>query len=262
MDGTTSSDEAALDPARVAKGLRRGWPVQFTGLDITHCRILGRNFCFATDMEHDPIQRNHRRGQFYEMAELEQIKSLFPFNGTFVDIGANVGNHSLFVAGFMQPARVVPFEPNPQAYKLLLANIALNGLRECFDFRGIGFGVADQAQTGFGMEDRSRNLGAAKMLAGQGDIATVQGDEALADLNPDMIKIDTEGMELLVLRGLEGTLERCAPLVLVEVDNENEAAFLAWMAQVGYEPIKKMQRYRLNKNYLIRRAKKGAAGEH
>ena len=39
---------------------------------------------------------------------------------TFVDIGANVGNHSLFAATFLNAARVVPVEPNPRCLRLML----------------------------------------------------------------------------------------------------------------------------------------------
>ena len=112
--------EHIFDVAAAIASLDEGWPVLFEGIDVVHTRIMGRDFKLASDRPRDPIQRKHRKGVFYEKAELEQIKQHLPLRGTFVDIGANIGNHSLFVAAFMSPARIIPFEPNPDACKLLL----------------------------------------------------------------------------------------------------------------------------------------------
>ncbi len=254
-------DSPVFDLVQARRALARGKPFAFSNVDVISCRIHGRDFRFAVDMVNDPVQRNHRRGQFYEAAELNEIKRIFPLGGVFVDIGANVGNHSLFVAGFLSPSRVIPFEPNPAAYKLLLANVALNGFSSVFDLSNIGVGVSDAPGGGYAMEQRARNLGGAKMLPGEGDLQVVAGDEVLPKVQPSMIKIDVEGMELKVLNGLKQTLERCRPVLLVEVDNDNEDAFLQWMGDAGYTTVKKMQRYRLNKNYLVRPKKRAAPVE-
>ena len=44
----------------------------------------------------DLIQKEHLHGQFYEREELEVIKSIYR-GGVFVDIGANVSNHAVFL---------------------------------------------------------------------------------------------------------------------------------------------------------------------
>jgi len=247
-----------LDAARAA--LVGGAPYVFDGIDVVACTIAGRPFRFAVDMERDPIQRHHRTGQFYEARELDLIKRVFPLGGTYVDIGANVGNHAIHVAGFLSPARVIPFEPNVAAYKLLLANIALNGFAPVFDLSWIGLGLSDSRDDGFAMETRTRNLGAARMLPGQGDLQVIAGDEALADARPDFIKIDVEGMELPVLKGLEATITRATPWMLVEVEQRNDAAFAEWVARMGYVVDTEIKRYETGGNYLIRpAARKGAS---
>lgn len=48
---------------------------------------------------------------------------------TFVDMGANVGQHSLFMATRVD--RVVAFEPNEEAADQLDANVRLNRLKKC-----------------------------------------------------------------------------------------------------------------------------------
>lgn len=241
-----------LDGAR--RALKGGDPYVYWGLDITPARVNGQQLLFATDKIRDPIQRHHRKGEFYEIEELERIGTFFPEGGVFVDIGANVGNHSLFVAAFLKPSRVIPFEPNPLAYRLLMANIAFNGLGDVFVLDHIGYGVSDVAAGGFAMAERSRNLGAARMIPGEGDIEVKRGDDALADVTPDLIKIDVEGMEISVLNGITETVGRARPRIMIEVDNANEEAFHDWVDRVGYKVTDTNQRYRANKNYFLQAA--------
>lgn len=241
-----------FDIAAARHGLANGVPVSFHGIDVICCRIHGRNIRFAVDMVRDPIQRTHRQGQFYEAKELSILKGMFPLGGIFVDIGANVGNHSLFVASFLSPMLVIPVEPNPRAYRLLLANVALNGLSSCFDLSQLGYGVSNHDGGGFSMEVPEVNLGAAKMIPGTGTIEVRKGDTILRGVDPSFIKIDVEGMEMQVLAGLSETLERARPNLLVEVDIANEGTFLEWASVSGYVSVRVFQRYKPNKNYLLR----------
>ncbi|SPF80671.1 FkbM family methyltransferase [Pseudoprimorskyibacter insulae] len=240
-----------FDLTAVREALIAGAPVSFDNVKVTAAMIHGARVFFATDKQRDPIQRNHRNGRFYEAAELELLRKYVPVGGTFIDIGANVGNHSLYAAKFLNAACVVPFEPNPLAYRLLMANMVLNGLDQTVRFDHLGWGLSDAPGDGFGVEDRATNLGAARLLAGTGDIPVTTGDLALADLTPDFIKIDVEGMEIGVLEGLRATLQRCQPHMLVEVDQENYDAFDAFMASVNYRAMEVVQRYVSNKNFLI-----------
>ena len=252
-----------FDPDHLAEFLRRvasGQSVGFGGVDLYTSEIHGRRMVFSVEMQRDPIQRSHREGRFYEEEELAVIKSLFPLGGTFVDIGANVGNHGLYAAVFLSAGKVIPFEPNPRAYKLLLSNIAANGLVARFDLSHIGKGLGAAPQGSFGMEDRDRNLGAAKMLPGAGDIEVTTGDLALADSSPDFIKIDVEGMEIDVLSGLKAVISRCRPALLVEVDRDNDDAFHALVEDLGYVIADTLQRYNRNKNYVITPRQTGADG--
>ena len=101
------------------------------------------------------------------------------------------------------------------------------------------------------MEKRNRNLGGAKMLAGEGDLDVYRADDLLADVTPDMIKIDVEEMEMQVLAGLSGVLNRCRPVLLVEVDTVNEDAFQAWVSDNNYAMVSSYQRYKSNRNHII-----------
>lgn len=236
---------------RIHKRLRLGRPVESVKLQLIHTRVLGAPVTFCVNMKNDPIQRNHRRGQFYEMSELSRLRRIFPEGRVFADIGANVGNHTLFAAKFLKASKVIPFEPNPRAFELLVQNVLVNGMGDVVDLSKLGVGVSDANSGGFAMQDRERNLGGAKMLEGEGDLEVFPGHELLADVTPDFIKIDVEGMEMQVLSGLEPVLKRCRPILMVEVDNTAEEAFMGWVAAQGYAVLSTHQRYRLNKNHLI-----------
>jgi len=236
---------------RMLKRLDLGSRIVSGNLQIVHTQIDGTHVMFCVDMENDPIQRNHKRGNFYEQNELKLLHHAFKKGGVFVDIGANVGNHSLYCATFLKPSKIIPCEPNPKAIHLLVHNMLVNGHRDIVDFNHLGIGIGRETDNSFAVEKRTTNLGAAKLLKGQGDLTVLRGDAVLQDVTPDFIKIDVEGMELDVLAGLSGVFDRCHPNILIEVDNENDVAFMDWAKRSDYKIIKTLQRYRTNKNHLI-----------
>ena len=240
--------------ARVMKRARLGRPVVSEKLSLVHTVVDGVPVTFCTDRTRDPIQRHHRKGGFYEAQELAGLGRIFPEGGVFVDIGANVGNHTLYAALFLKAAQVIPIEPNPVAYRLLVQNVLVNRLSDVVDLSRLGVGVSDKRAGGYAMEPRRTNLGAAKMLDGAGEIEVWPAAELLDGVAPDLVKIDVEGMEMLVLSGLEPVLAAHRPVVLVEVQLENEAAFLDWVAAQGYGVVATHQRYKENRNQLIAEA--------
>lgn len=238
-------------PASAITALADAGIVWFRDVDITAGRHEGRRVLFATDKDADPIQRAHRNASFYEAEELALLRDHVKPGATFVDIGANVGNHTLYAAMFLDAGRVIPLEPNPLALRLLLLNVMLNGVEDRVVTTGLGYGLADRVAQGFGMEARTKNLGAAKMLAGEGDISVLTGDALLEGESVDFIKLDVEGMEMQALGGLTATIARCRPSMLIEVDQQNYDAFDAWRVDAGYDVLETIQRYPTNKNFLL-----------
>lgn len=218
---------------------------------LVHAEILGKLVTFCVPERQDPIVRHHGRGEFYELPELGKLSHIIPKDGVIVDIGSNIGNHSLFFALFLKASKIFPFEPNKEVYDVLISNVIVNGVYDVFDFSYLGVGVSDKNSGGFGVEKRDRNQGAAKMIAGEGDIDVVRVDEALKNENPVLIKIDVEGMELQALNGLSGILKRCRPVIMIEVDIENEEPFNEWLRSNDYGIVHTHQRYRRNKNHIL-----------
>ena len=218
---------------------------------LYHTQIDGQSITFCGNMRRDPIQRRHRDGGFYEQEELELLAQLVPSGATIIDIGANIGNHTMYFGLMMKAAKVIPFEPNPLAYEVLLAHVAVNNLANVVDLRHIGLGLSDKAASGFAMEERDRNLGAASMITQGGDIDVIRADAALEGVTPDFIKLDVEGMEIEVLKGLGEIPRRDKPLMYIEVNNENAEAFEAWRDEQQFVSLHTIKRYRSSVYHLI-----------
>ena len=89
------------------------------GDDVYHLPYTGRNA---------GIEREQSRGLFFEAMELEELRKVVKPGAHVVDVGANTGNHTIFFAGPMEAASVVPFEPLPAAAAALRASVERNAL--------------------------------------------------------------------------------------------------------------------------------------
>jgi FkbM family methyltransferase len=214
--------------------IQRGEPYDISQYTITKTTVQGKPVTFCGNFRKDPIQRAHRNGGFFDPDDLEIIASAFKKGGTFIDIGANVGNHGMYAAMFLGADRVIPIEPNPQVYQLILAHVAANNLARFFELQHLGIGISDSEEHGFGMEQRTKNLGAAKMLPEQGRISVKTGDSILANEAPAFIKIDVEGMELKALNGLRKTITAHKPPIFIEVTKANSSGFDEFIQDVNY----------------------------
>ena len=156
------------------------------------------------------------RGRFYEEDLLEDARNRMR-QGTVVDVGAHVGNHTLWFAGVCG-APVVAFEPNPKSYTQLLENIRTNGL----DVHAHPFAVGARETFGTLEELRPGNSGMTRVvLDPSGYIPVVTLDQyALEDVA--VLKIDAEDSELDVLRGAVQLLRREKPLLYFEARHEKQ----------------------------------------
>lgn len=190
---------------------------------------------FLIDNPFDVIQHQHGKGEFFEIKELTTLRSLLGAGKTIVEVGANVGNHLVFYAQHMDARKIFPFEPNPDAVKLLTQNITINGLDGIIDDRGIGIGAGARYGRHSVVLPQDNNLGAAQLShENGGSLEVFPLDDQLGDEKVDFMKIDVEGMEFEVLEGAARMIERNRPMLMVEVFRPKVAAFKAWCAARGY----------------------------
>jgi FkbM family methyltransferase len=153
---------------------------------------------------------------------LRDVMAIAP--GTFIDIGANVGNHSLFMSRYAE--HVHSFEPfRPVLDKMIyqmkanqVENITVHNVALGNEPGVMQFYAPPEESLGGGsfLESVARKHGERPVV----DLPVVCGDEYFACQGIDgfsAIKIDVEGFEVPVLKGLVLTLKRVRPLIIMEV---------------------------------------------
>lgn len=183
----------------------------------------------------DHLQRLIReRGRFYELGMLEDVCARLPEAACVVDVGANIGNHTVYFAHIVG-ASTIAIEPNPAALEILRRNIALNDLGERVELHAVAMGESDGQ--GAVRDDDPGNLGRARIEVGGSGLGVPvrRLDDIVGARHVDLIKIDVEGMEPMVLRGAKATLARCRPLLLVEAATAEQLAPIeAELRPLGY----------------------------
>ena len=175
-------------------------------------------------------------GEFSE-GEVDLFRQVLKPGALVVEAGANIGAHTIPLAGFVGPSgRVVAFEPQRVVFQMLCANVALSSLMNVTAYwSAVGelpgelwVPTIDYAQPnnfgGLALEGRT-----------SGERVPVQTIDALRLERLDLLKADVEGMELAVLKGARQTIERCHPLLYVENDREEKSAeLLTLIKTLGY----------------------------
>lgn len=142
------------------------------------------------------------------------------------DIGANVGYHTLVLAGLVGAAGcVVAVEPSPVDRPALEATLRLNGLSASDHVRVVATALAEQTGA---VEFATFSYSGIGRIAGEREpadatIQTVQAttlDRLILDEGyppPDFLKLDVEGAELRALLGGMQVIKAYRPVILCEV---------------------------------------------
>ncbi|MGP8068522.1 MAG: FkbM family methyltransferase [Candidatus Bathyarchaeia archaeon] len=188
-------------------------------------------------------------GQAYllygECCQLESqfLLALAKNPGLVIEVGANMGVHTVPIAAQLakQNRTLFAFEPQPVIFQQLCANLALNGLMNvrafpyaCGNESGaVTFEIPDYHAAGnFGSTSMSDATPASPRHA---LVQCVRLDSIAAEEPVGLIKVDVEGYELEVLKGAEGILARCHPLLYVENDRvENSPPLIQWLLDRDY----------------------------
>jgi FkbM family methyltransferase len=176
--------------------------------------------------KHDPTMVSN----IYE--SMSEIALLVPFaQGMVIDVGANVGTHSICFANSAR--RVYAIEAHPQTYLHLCANIILN---QKLNIEPINLALGDmdgpQLMADIDPTKPSTPMGA-RVGAGITPIKMARLDSL--NLDADFMKIDVEGYELEVLKGAKHTLMRNDTAVFVEIHHHELVQEINdYMAALGY----------------------------
>lgn len=172
----------------------------------------------------------------YQQEIFDAAMALVATFGTAIDVGANVGFHTVRLAQKFHT--VMAFEPASANHECLLINTNQFHNVSVYNM-GLGHEQSDMALE---LPQDSTNCGAYSLKDFQAQ-STAKSSETIRvvpldnfDLEVDFIKIDTQGFESEVLRGATKTIQRCKPVILAEVAKKGPVqALLDIIAPFGYE---------------------------
>jgi FkbM family methyltransferase len=144
----------------------------------------------------------------------------------YLDIGANVGHHVLFMSGLAD--EVYGFDPNIAVLERAREKLELNQVRNCVLYE-VALGGSNETLPYF--PPATGNEGTGSFLAqwpggnSKTSVATVvrRADEFLSEQGISgvgIVKIDVEGFEAAVLRGLKPVFQDDRPFILLELSPE------------------------------------------
>jgi len=171
----------------------------------------------------------------YEPNETHVIDLLSSEAKHIIDIGANIGYHSIRFAKRYPKSVIHAFEPMKTSYTYLMKNIIVNSVKSQVFTYNLGLSNSIGNTNFFIPPGNSVN---ASMLNVSGDkssekvsVKTSTLDQWCIDENikPNFIKCDVEGAELLVFQGAKKTLLINKPLIFTELLRK-------WSKPYNYHP--------------------------
>lgn len=179
------------------------------------------------------------------------LKKYLQPGDVFLDIGANIGYHSLFVAAHLRDTgRVYAFEPLPRLAKQIESSIQSNGFS---NVTVCNFGLAENNDDDRTIYIRDENTGGSSLfrydhlenvrIKGLEKIKLRTLDSFLDSPRVALIKIDVEGYEFEVLKGAANVIAKTRPIIIVEFSpvfysqqgGTKAEEILAFLECIGYK---------------------------
>jgi FkbM family methyltransferase len=179
-----------------------------------------------------------RYGEYGEL-EFRLLRQLLVRPGKIVEIGANIGSHTVALAKLAAGRGLVAFEPQPVIFQNLCANLSLNGIR---NVQAWPWACGERSETlYFPPQDYAArgNFGAVSLHEERKDtdiaVPAVKLQDVLLPGPVALLKIDVEGMELEALKGASEILAASRPVLYVENDRPKKSqALIYWLQQQNY----------------------------
>ena len=173
----------------------------------------------------------------YCPAEWALLRQLVRPGMTVVEMGTNIGTHSVPLARACAPGPIYLFEPQQRIFQILCANLALNGVGNAIaypDACGEAEGAAYIPRINYASQANFGGVGLRPEVADGVKVRVVALD-ALELPACHVMKIDVEGFEVQALKGAAETIRRCRPRIYVENDRkEHQQALISLLTEMGY----------------------------
>jgi FkbM family methyltransferase len=182
----------------------------------------------------------HVVGHRYEPAVCDAIACFVRPGFVCADIGAHIGFMSLLLARTAGPTgRVIAFEPNAANAALLQQNVVLNDFTDVVVVEHAAVSDGSHTSVAFCCGPTSfQGTTIATPASNTNSAQTVRAVSVDAYLGAqghlDFAKIDVEGAETEVIRGMTGVLRRARPTLLIEIHGERGTPALGILESAGY----------------------------
>jgi FkbM family methyltransferase len=211
------------------------------GLDEINCLVKGRHGWFLANKYDEYLGKALIAYGEYAELEHEFLCSLLHAGDHLVEAGANIGAHTVGLAKAVgRSGGVVAIEAQPAIFRILCANLALNGLANVTPM-ALGCGAQKGIMSVPAVDYHARALhnsgGVSLAPSGQGIPVTVTPIDEMLDIGVrvHLLKVDVEGMEKDVLEGASRLIDRQRPLLYVENDRVDKSqALVEWILAAGY----------------------------
>ncbi len=179
-----------------------------------------------------------KKHTFFEYELLKRWSSVIN-GGIVIDVGANLGNHSIYWAVNSNAQKIYAFEPYFENYKLLEENIMNNSITKI-----VPINQAVNETNGFSVlrnQVTHQNLGNASFILSEktdDSVKTVSLDSFIQefDLNGiDLIKIDSEGSDCKIIQGMKKILEQEQTAIWIESEPSNVLFVCEFLADHKYQ---------------------------
>ena len=212
----------------------RWWLIKLAGVKTAVREVQGS--LMMLDLTDKGIHKDLYLNGIREPQATKYIQEILEHDWTVVDIGANIGYYALQEAQAVY--EVIALEPSPDNFEHLEMNIELNGY---LNIEAHQLAIGDiTGKMGFEI-NRACNWNS--ISKGKGDISVqVQTlDKFLNGSKVDFVRMDVEGYEMNVLRGMAGVLEKYKPRLFIEVHRDKLKEFgssqrelMEYLASFGY----------------------------
>jgi FkbM family methyltransferase len=203
---------ASPAPAGAAAGPNSGGQ-RARGSELTFSvTIAGRTYplTFFSNLWQGEIERMFGGKQYPKVSFVSGVRAI-------LDIGAHIGLAAVYLKATYPDAKIFSFEPDPDTFRILRKNTAQFGGIETFNY-----GLFDRnatARLNLGTVNETTNSIGRSILNGNEfheialhDIGGILERENIATV--DLVKIDTEGCELPILRRLRDRLREIKVIYL------------------------------------------------
>lgn len=176
------------------------------------------------------------RNGTWEREEGELLRKLVVPGSVFVDVGANVGYFSRLIATTCEPSAIIAFEPHPELVDVLALNVW--GLTPTV--RIVPAALGDENGTVV-LESTEHNYGDTRVSSGgerpAAMLAAVARMDDVLRGRVDVVKIDVQGYEMEVLRGMQRIVNENRQITLI-VEFWPQA-----LSERGVRPVTVLQQY-------------------